>query len=142
MRQTYMFLLAELFPRPCPPDPEIGDTLRLPDFLTDIDPGPRGAVLGACWSGHSFWMAMCLAPGGICRSLGLYRIGRVLLLTVDRGPENRPRSVKGHCQDGMRGTPLQTNIRGLIRMELGYNYVAAIMIGRRGMKYIGRCRMY
>ena len=28
---------------PGPPDPELGDTLRLPDFLVDIDPGPGEA---------------------------------------------------------------------------------------------------
>ena len=32
---------------PGPPDPELGDTLRLPDFLTDIAPGPGQSFPGS-----------------------------------------------------------------------------------------------
>ena len=44
-----------------PPDPEFGDTLRLPDLSTDIDPGP----------GESFLRYMLILYCVLCKSLYL-----------------------------------------------------------------------
>ena len=48
-------------------------------------------------------------------------------------------SMEGCCRDGIRGTPLRTNMRGLpISTELGCKYLIALMIWIRETEYIGR----
>ena len=130
---------------PGPPDPELGDTLRLPDFSTDIDPG----------AGESFPVSGSMLVRSVLLDDCVPNSGRYLpesgVMTDGPGSTNdcgtgsgEPFPVcEGCCQDGMRGTPLRTNMRGLlIKTELGYNYVTAMTICRRGMNYIGRGQMY
>ena len=123
---------------PGPPEPELGIHWDCQSFQQTLvrDPGNPFRGLGVCWLGQSFWMTVCQTPGGICRSPELCRICRVLPTTVGRDPGSPSRGMEGCCQDGIRGTPLRTNMRGLpVSTELGYEYLIATMIW---MKYICR----
>ena len=73
---------------PGPPEPELSDTLGLPDFSADIDPGPGEPFprSGSMLARLVFLDACVPAPGGLCRSPEVYRMGRVLPMTLVRDP--------------------------------------------------------
>ena len=71
------------------PEPEFRDRLRLPDFSSHIGPGsgesfPRSRSMLA-WP---VFMPFSRDPGGPCRSPEVYRISRVLLVTLTQDPED------------------------------------------------------
>ena len=62
--QTCRSLLVLLFPWPGPPEPELGDKLGLPDFSSDIDPGPGEPFpgFGSILAWPIFLLALALSP--------------------------------------------------------------------------------
>ena len=83
----------------------------------------RPVILDAC----------ARAPGGLCRSQEVYRMGRVLPMTLGRDPGSPSRIMEGYCRDRIRGMPLRTNMRGFpVSPELGCANLISLTIWIRG----------
>ena len=92
---------------------EFQDKLKVPDFASDSDPGNPSGGLAVYRHGRPSLRPWRRDPGSFCRSPEVYRMGRVLLMTLLWGPGSPFRNTKGRYGGRTPWIPRRRHLMGL-----------------------------